>query len=93
MRRAGQVGDVVDIQRIDPDEGRSSGHEHLTGLGRQKRVSAEVAFGAPVPRKVCANEHGLAMKVACWQGVRADRPPRVRRVNYYDRQVGNACEV
>ena len=43
------VADVVDVERIDPDQRRTRLGEPLGGLGGEERVAREVVLGAPVP--------------------------------------------
>src|SRR3989442_13154834 len=64
VRRARHVSDVVDVQRIDPDERRPGSSELVRSLGGQKWGAAEVAVSTPVAREVGAKKKGFPVQVA-----------------------------
>ena len=48
VRRSRLVVDIVDVQRVDPDEGRPGLDERLARFGGQVRVCAEIDVRTPV---------------------------------------------
>lgn len=92
MSRSRHVADVVDVQRVDPDEGHAGGDKRLARIGRQERVGGEVRVGPPVTRELRADKERLAVSVPSGQGVTANRSPGDGDVGNDHRQVCEARE-
>jgi hypothetical protein len=61
VSRSGHVGSVVDVQRVDPDEGHASGDKRRTCTSGQEGVGGEVRVGSPVTREIRADKERLAV--------------------------------
>ncbi len=70
--RAGDVLDVVDVERIDADEQRASLDEDRAGFRGEERVELEVAIGAPTLGPVGPHQHGLTSEVETGETIGAD---------------------
>src|SRR5258706_3985322 len=86
------VGRVVDVQRVDPDEGRSRLDEDIDGLCGEKWVLAEIRLGSPVPREIRPHENRMTGEGLATEDIWADRATGGRRVDHDDRKVRNALE-
>src|SRR5256885_9101169 len=87
VRRSRHVGDVVDVQRIDPDERRPGSSQFVRSVGGQKWVAAEVAVSTPVAREVGAKEDAFAVQVAGGYRVGTNCPPGSRDVGDHNSPI------
>ena len=92
VRGPGQIGGVVDVQRVDTDKRRLSPREQLGAFIREEWVLREVRLGPPVTREVGADEDGAAGEIAPPEELRPDRPSPARRVDDDDGNMGETVE-
>ena len=82
-----QVGHVVDVERVDADEGGARLDQQLRGLGGQERVSrrstASVRQCRPQPVRTST---ARPAQLGAVERVRADRPPASRRRDHAPRR-------
>src|SRR4051794_309849 len=74
MHRSGRVARVVDVVRVDPDEGRPRRAKGLGGLPGQEWMTLEVAVGPPVVRPAGLDQDGLAPERSALEDPWADGP-------------------
>ena len=84
---------VVDVQGVDPDEGRARLDQEARRLGGQEGVALEVGVGAPVAVPAGADEHRLAADVVGDELVMLDGAvPVAGDIDRHGRDLGQPFE-
>src|SRR5438445_11099259 len=73
--RSSAIFVVVDVQRIDADEGGSTADQVLGGIASEKwMLAGRVRVGAPMGIPTRMHEHGPRLYLPCSKGRRVKRP-------------------
>src|ERR1043165_3331231 len=73
MHGAGQIADVVNIQRVDANECHASFHEVFGGVPGQNWMALEILVRSPVGIPACAGQDGFASKIVVLECGTANR--------------------